>query len=139
MSRARVVISVPGPMPSLNDLEAARGRVRRLCGGKRANAYNDLKRSWMGRICLLCDAHKLAQQAGEGPCTVALTAYEPDRRRDPDNVLAGARKIILDALQQAGVIAGDGWRHIAPPFVERWDVDARNPRVDAELTWPEKK
>jgi len=36
--------------------------------------------------------------------------YEADRRRDPDNLAGGGRKIILDAAQAIGLLPHDGWR-----------------------------
>lgn len=41
-----------------------------------------------------------------------FTWYEPNRRRDPDNV-ASAVKFVFDALQVAGVIPDDGWNDVA--------------------------
>ena len=40
-----------------------------------------------------------------------FTWYEPNRRRDPDNV-ASAIKFVLDAMQQAGIIENDGWKQV---------------------------
>lgn len=46
---------------------------------------------------------------------------EPNRRRDPSNFSAGAQKIIEDALQAAGRLEGDGWKHIGG-FSHWWAV-----------------
>ena len=45
------------------------------------------------------------------PVHVTFTWYEPDYRRDSDNV-AFAKKYILDALQTLGHLKGDGRRHV---------------------------
>jgi hypothetical protein len=34
---------------------------------------------------------------------------EPNRKRDPDNIVAGGTKLLLDSLVGAGVLRGDGW------------------------------
>jgi Holliday junction resolvase RusA-like endonuclease len=47
---------------------------------------------------------------------------EPNRKRDKDNIAAGGRKIILDALVEAGVLAGDGWKHV-DGFTDLFSVD----------------
>jgi len=43
------------------------------------------------------------------PVRFRFCYVEPNRQRDPDNIDSGGRKVILDGLQHAGVIPGDGW------------------------------
>ena len=57
--------------------------------------------------------------------------YEKDRMRDKDNI-SSAKKYILDALQKAGTLQGDGWRHIND-FTDKFVVDKTNPRVEVTL------
>lgn len=63
---------------------------------------------------------------------VKITCYEQDRRRDPSNVRAGAEKIILDALQNCGIIRNDNWHWLAdtPAVVE---YDRQRPRIEIEI------
>jgi hypothetical protein len=35
---------------------------------------------------------------------------EKNRRRDPDNIAGGGRKLVFDGLILAKILAGDGWR-----------------------------
>lgn len=60
-----------------------------------------------------------------------ITWYEPNGRRDPDNVMAG-QKFMLDALVHAGVIPNDSQKYIAG-IVHRFRVDKQNPRVEVEI------
>ena len=60
-----------------------------------------------------------------------ITWYEPDSRRDPDNIMAG-QKFILDGLVAAGVLPGDSQKYIAG-IVHRFRVDKQNPRVEVEI------
>ena len=60
-----------------------------------------------------------------------ITWYEPDRRRDPDNIMAG-QKFILDGLVQAGVIPDDSQKYILGIY-HRFMVDRKNPRVEVEI------
>lgn len=46
------------------------------------------------------------------PCKIYFEWHELTARRDPDNVDAGGRKIILDALQKAGKLENDNWKHV---------------------------
>jgi hypothetical protein len=50
---------------------------------------------------------------------------------DPDNIAAG-KKFLLDGLQAAGVISGDGWKQIAS-LEDRFVVDKENPGVEVLL------
>jgi len=59
------------------------------------------------------------------------TWHEPNRRRDLDNI-ASAHKYVQDALVKAGVLQGDGWRHVAG-FSDSFEVDKRNPRIEVKL------
>lgn len=58
--------------------------------------------------------------------------FEPNRRRDPDNI-AFAKKFILDALVNEGVLRNDSQRYIEH-FEDYFYVDANNPRVEVWFT-----
>ena len=68
-----------------------------------------------------------------GKCEINLVCYEPNARRDPDNVISGARKIVLDALQQMGVLAGDGRKYVSSVIDDRVEIDRENPRVEVSI------
>lgn len=42
-------------------------------------------------------------------CKFEFTWFETTRKRDPDNIAAGGRKIILDAMRAIGMLSNDGW------------------------------
>lgn len=69
----------------------------------------------------------------QGRCIVTITCYEPNARRDVDNVKAGANKVILDALQQMGILKGDGRKYVADTYNPPVEVDRRNPRVEVVI------
>lgn len=101
---------VPGQMPGLNELVEARfQRAAVAVGGKRWNAYSDLKRSFNERIAMM--ASTLRFSAPEGGYFTFI-CREPDARRDPDNVLAGAMKIILDGLKKCDALPSDSQRYV---------------------------
>lgn len=60
---------------------------------------------------------------------------EPNKRRDPDGFTSGGRKVILDALQHAKVLPGDGWRHVLG-FTDTWRCDPAAPGVRVVLRAP---
>ena len=65
-----------------------------------------------------------------------ITWYEPDLRRDPDNIMGG-QKFIMDGLVQAGVIPDDSQKYILGIY-HGFKVDRKNPRVEVEIVDVEK-
>lgn len=55
--------------------------------------------------------------------------YEPNRRRDFDNISSFGRKVIQDALVKAKVLQDDGWGYIKG-FSDEFYVDSKNPRIE---------
>lgn len=106
---------VRGRLPGLNELLAG---SRNAKGGW--NAYNEQKQRWYGQIRLLCQA-KRVETVGPGHFTFLF--IEPDRRRDPDNVVAGGVKLLFDSLVGAGVMKGDSWAHVLG-FCGFWAQDS---------------
>lgn len=139
-SGAQVTFTVPGPLPGMNEFIDARARgyhTRRKGRSVFVNRYAEMKRKWSKRIKPHCTGEFTRLQLfhkRHGPAVVRLRIYEPNKRRDPDNVAAGAWKIILDAMQ-GEVLGGDGWRHVATTLVTTLDVDKENPRVDVHVEW----
>ena len=86
-------------------IKAAKG------AGGTGRAYSRMKAKQTDAIAWAALAAKLPRFTV--PVHIAFRFVEKDRRRDPDNVAAGARKMILDGLVLAGVLKGDGWAHVA--------------------------
>lgn len=98
------MLQIPGRMPGFNEMLKAKGAMYQ--GGR--SGYTGMKRRWAETIRLL------AESQGFGRVTASRFTYlfrEPSRRRDPSNVYAGV-KFIEDALQEAGLLDGDGWRQV---------------------------
>lgn len=55
--------------------------------------------------------------------------FEPDTRRDKDNISGYFHKVFQDALVQAGCIPDDGWKVIRG-FTDYFEVDRGNPRIE---------
>lgn len=58
--------------------------------------------------------------------------YEPNRKRDLDNISSFGRKVIQDALVHTKVIKNDGWKEITG-FRDEFYVDSKNPRIEVEI------
>ncbi len=64
------------------------------------------------------------------PCTLKIVWYEPNRKRDIDNVFSGA-KFLLDAFVKAGVIPNDTQQFIRG-ISNKIELDRKNPRIEIE-------
>lgn len=118
-----VKLTIQGTLPGLNEYINAERRNKYLAA-KIKNQSEHVVMSYARR--------QLHGVHFSGPVTMTYTWYEPSRRRDKDNVSSYGRKVIQDALVKAGVLAGDGWRHIEG-FRDRFVVDRDNPRIEVEL------
>jgi Holliday junction resolvase RusA-like endonuclease len=111
---------IPGRLPGLNDMiEAA--RRNRYESAKMKKKYTELT-AWYARSARLPRFDRV---------DLVITWYEPNQKRDKDNITAG-QKFILDGLVQAGVIANDGWKQVGK-ITHDCQVDSKNPRVEVEL------
>ncbi|MBE0626611.1 MAG: hypothetical protein IH606_17560 [Burkholderiales bacterium] len=66
------------------------------------------------------------------PVWITYTWYSKDARIDTDNV-AFAVKFIHDGLVEAGVLDGDGRRHVARFGHAGFLIDKDNPRVEIRI------
>jgi hypothetical protein len=64
--------------------------------------------------------------------TLSFTWIERNRRRDPDNITAGGRKIILDALVQAKILDDDS-SHYVLGWTDAFMINKDAPGVRVEL------
>lgn len=118
---------IPGKMPNTNDIVSASGKhgAGSRFKTKRWNRYSEMKRLWSEEIRI----HALQRRLR--PITETCWTFmfaEGNRFRDPDNFVAGGWKIIFDALQDCGLLRGDGWKHVTDlkPY---WTVDQEDPGV----------
>lgn len=117
----RQTLVVPGEMPGLNQtIERAK---------RHWSQYTKQKKQWTRFVALLA---RMNLKPVQGQVSLSITWVCKDRRRDPDNIVAGGRKIILDGLVEAGILRGDGWKQISS-FTDHFDVDKAGPRVEVTL------
>lgn len=116
-----MIFEIPGRLPGLNEIiEAAKQ------GKGKYQPYALMKEKYTEMIAWI--AKKLPSYE---KVALVITWYEPNSRRDPDNIMAG-QKFILDALVQAGVIPNDSQKYIQG-ILHRFRVDKQNPRVEVEI------
>lgn len=114
---------IPGRLPGLNEaFEAA--RTNRHIEAKTRHDFENLI-VWSAKRCLNGWKPK-------GAVVLHYTFFEPNRRRDKDNIAGYAMKLIQDGLVKAGYLRGDGWQHIEN-FTFAWAVDKSRPRVEVDI------
>jgi Holliday junction resolvase RusA-like endonuclease len=114
-----VEFSIPGEFPGLNEIiDAAKSHF---------GVYATMKETYTDAV------HWMVKQAPKltRPVEATITWYAKDKRRDPDNVMAG-QKFIFDGLVKAGVIPNDTWRYIKG-ITHRFEIDRKNPRVEVRV------
>ena len=116
---------IPGQLPGLNKIiKASISRHPKFKDAK-FTGYARMKNEMMDRIGLfIIQAHlKPVKEA-----YIEFQWHELTKKRDPDNIAAGGRKFILDALVKAGILKNDGWAQIQG-FHDTFFVDKRNEGV----------
>jgi Holliday junction resolvase RusA-like endonuclease len=109
---------IPGTLPSLNEIiDAAKGHW---------NNYREMKEQYTNLVAW--NAKKLPEIKA---ANLIITWYCPNKRKDKDNIMAGA-KFILDGLMKAERIKNDGWKQIRD-ITHRFEVDKLDPRVEIEI------
>ena len=64
--------------------------------------------------------------------------YEPNSRRDKDNISGYFHKVFQDALVACHAIPNDGWKEIKG-WSDSFSIDRANPRIEVRITeWREK-
>ena len=117
------ILIIPGKLNNLNDYTAA-------C---RTNPYEGAKMKSNNETravqAILSQFRRLRINC---PVYIKYRWYEPNRRRDLDNISSFGRKVIQDALVKAKVLKNDGWKEITG-FQDNFFVDKDNPRIEVEI------
>ncbi|MBH1941667.1 RusA family crossover junction endodeoxyribonuclease [Mobilitalea sibirica] len=66
------------------------------------------------------------------PVLLKYNFYEPNRKRDLDNISSFAHKVIQDSLVKTGVLANDGWKEIVG-FLDQFYCDPEYPRIEVTI------
>lgn len=113
---------IPGRLDALND----------LIGADRANRYKGASMKKKNQQIVAKAIRDAGLRPIDGMFRVSFTWFEPNRRRDPDNISSGC-KFILDALQEEGIIKGDSQKYVSWPIIHDGCIDKSNPRIEVLL------
>lgn len=114
---------IKGTMPSLNEYLAEIGRKPQI-GNRMKREYKMIASNYI-RV-------GLKRWKATKPVVIHYVFYEPNMKRDHDNVFSFASKSIQDALQDCGVLENDGWKQILN-FTHDFYVDRVNPRIEVYI------
>jgi Holliday junction resolvase RusA-like endonuclease len=113
---------IEGSLPNLNDYTKA-CRSNRYAG---ANMKQNAERIISAYI-----QQQLKNVHFDGTVILAFRWFEPNRKRDLDNICF-AKKFILDALVKNGTIKTDNWQGVAG-FTDQFFVDKAKPRIEVDI------
>lgn len=116
-------MEIPGRLPGLNEYVEAERRNRFKAAKMKRDAQD-----WV----ILCIKKYMRGVHITRPVYIRYYWHEPNRRRDKSNVSGYGRKVIEDALVEAGVLQDDGWDEIEG-FEDRFFLDKANPRIILEI------
>jgi hypothetical protein len=100
-----VKLLIEGKLPNMNALLAAA-----KSGRGKGNGYARLKKQW---TTVVADVARWQRLPRVDRAWFKFRWIEETKRRDPDGIAAGGRKVILDGLVEAGVLVNDGWEQVA--------------------------
>jgi len=114
---------IPSPdkkkgLPGANEMEGWARSNRYGAGAKR--------KTWKKHV-----VYSLGKMPKFKRIWLEITYYEPNKKRDPDNI-AAFKKILIDALVEAGAIENDGWKQVAG-WKEIFRVDKENPGIEISI------
>jgi Holliday junction resolvase RusA-like endonuclease len=115
-------VMIPGRFAGLNEFIDANRRQR-----GRWNAGNAMKQKDQRIILEYLPEVKFKQAV-----FLEYHFFEPNSRRDKDNISAYFHKIFQDAMVQAGMIPNDGWKQIKG-MADYFDIDKKWPRIEVYI------
>ena len=121
-------VTIPGQMPNLNDYLQAERTKFRTQNGKTNTKGNEMKKQWMNYSIVYIRKTLKGLQI-TNPVVLNYRFYEPNQKRDLDNIAAFAMKVIQDSLVLAKVLKNDGWKQITG-FNCEFFVSESNPRIE---------
>lgn len=116
------ILTIQGKLAGLNDYTRA-CRSNRYIGAKMKADAEDIITAHIKEQ--IPDVHF------DGTVELKFRWYEPNKKRDLDNVCF-AKKFILDALVRNGTIVADGWKGVIG-FTDEFFIDSQNPRIEVEI------
>lgn len=124
-------ITIEGKFPSMNEfIDANRRSKGRFNKGNAMKQQSQNEISWQ----ILKQHRKLHI---DKPVKLIYSYYEPNKKRDLDNISGYFHKVFQDALVNCGVIHNDN-RHYIVGFTDEFYIDNKHPRIEIKIVEVEK-
>lgn len=117
-----VTLTIEGQLPNLNE-------YTRACRSYKMAGAEMKKRA--ERIISAHIQKQIPDVHFEGTVELDFRWYEPNKKRDLDNICF-AKKFILDALVKNTTIQADGWKGVIG-FTDSFFIDKENPRIEVDI------
>lgn len=115
--------TIAGRLPGMNEFISA-NRTHPVKGHR-------MKRDSQGLV-ISTAACQLGKLHIRRPVRINYRFYEPNRKRDLDNIAGFAHKVVQDALVEYGILPNDSWEYIKG-FTDTFALDSQNPRIEIEI------
>jgi len=116
-------VTVLGRFPSMNEFINA-NRIHKQKG-------NQMKQKSQDTISYYI-LDQLRRVKIDKPVYIKYKFYEPNKKRDLDNISGYFHKVFQDALVNCRIIMNDNWYFIVG-FSDEFFVDNKNPRIEVEI------
>lgn len=111
---------IPGQLPGLNEYVKA-NRTNPRAGSRMSKMAHEICKTGMIKY----RGRRITR------ARFTFSWFEKNKRRDKDNICF-AKKFILDALQEVGILKNDGWEEVAD-FRDFFYVDKKNPHIEVQI------
>ena len=115
--------TIQGTLPTMNEYLASEARHPQA-GAKMKRDNLQIVSTYLRR--------DLKRWKTDKPLIIHYRFFEPNKKRDKDNIAFMVLKTVHDAMQKCGVITNDGWANIEN-FTFDFFVDSINPRIEVYL------
>lgn len=107
--------------------------INELISANRTNVYkgNKLKKDAELDISIQLKS-QLKKLHIEKPIIIHYCYFEPNTKRDKDNISGFFHKVFQDSLVSCGIIKDDGWKEIKG-YRDDFEIDKSNPRIEIVL------
>lgn len=117
-----VTVTIPGRFPGLNEYVKA----------NRSGPHVGNQIIYKSEKVIIGELQKQCRDILIPPVTLCYTFYEPNKRRDKDNIAGFFHKVFQDSLVKAGLLENDGWEFIEG-FHDYFEVDKGEPRIEVKI------
>lgn len=131
----RQTFTITGRLDGMNDFISANrstsGKGRTFwCSGAQMKKDNQLN--------VAIAIRKAHLKPITGRCRLHYRFFEPNMKRDLDNISGFAHKVVQDALVETGILENDGWKQIAG-YTDDFFIDKEDPRIEVTIIYMEQE